>query len=161
MKERQSRFELGVAVLVICAIVLILLLASQLILDRLAVPFTHMWIYFEDEGGLATISSDAFRIAFAGHTFGSHSRSGNYIVDGRYAPRLFGGPDSVRSEVGDGVSYKYSQRRRLLTFQYQGHEIVYSHALKKLTVDGQEYSTTGGQVSLLVKESGEVGELDK
>jgi hypothetical protein len=53
------------------------------------------------------------------------------------------------------------QRRRLFTLRYQGHKITYSHAMKKLTVDGQEYSTADGQVSLLVKENGKVEWVNK
>jgi hypothetical protein len=68
---------------------------------------------------------------------------------------LFGGPESTRDEIS-GVSHEYSQRRRLLTFEYQGHKITYSHALNKLTVDGHDFSTADGQVRILIKANGEV-----
>src|SRR5262249_34451721 len=118
-------------------------------------------VWFEDEGGVATIHSEAFRVALTGHSFGSHSRGGNYVVDGRYGSRLFSGPESDSVPVGDGVICDYSQRQRLCTFHYQGHVIAYSHALKKLTVDGREYSTADGQVHLLLKENGEVELVDR
>src|SRR5437762_3184379 len=74
------------------------------------VPWQNMWIYFEDEDAVATIRSKAFRVAFAGHSFGSHRRSGNYVVDGRYG---FGSNRSWDGEAGGGVDWTYSQQERL------------------------------------------------
>jgi hypothetical protein len=79
-----------------------------------AVPFQSMWVWFEDEAGVATIRSDAFRVTFPGHAFGT-TKGGNHVVDGRYAWRLFHGPDGAASDVGNGAHVIYSQRERLLT----------------------------------------------
>jgi hypothetical protein len=159
------RLKLGItavlALLVVGAIVLPPLLLPRLAAERSAVPFQYMWVSFEDEEGVATIRSEAFLMAFPGHVFGSPSRGGNYVVDGRYGFRLFGGPDSLSDQVGGGVTSTYSQRQRLLVFRYEGHEVAYSHALQKLTVDGHEYSTAGGPVHLRVKEGGEVERVDQ
>jgi hypothetical protein len=162
-KRQMKRVKVGITVVVAAVVVctLALLLLPSFIAEHSAVPFQSMEVSFQDDGGVATIRSDAFRVAFEGQSFGSSRRSGNYLVDGRYGFRLFAGPESARGDVGGGVAYEYSQRRRLLTFRYQGHEIAYSHALKQLTVDGREYSTAEGQVQLLLKGNGEAERVDK
>jgi len=123
-----------------------------------AVPWQMIWIYLEDEDGIASIRSKAFCVAFAGRSFGSRRSSGEYAVDGRYG---FGSNRSYDGQIGDGVDWTYSQHERLATFRYQGHEIKYSHALNNLTVDHHEYSTERGQVRLLIKASGEVAPVGK
>ena len=160
MKRFRIAVILVVAVIVVCVIALALLILPSFVAERSAVPFQSMEVSFEDDSGVATIRSDAFRVAFEGQSFGSSKRSGNYVVDGRYGFRLFAGPETVHGDIGGGVAYDYSQRRRLLTFRYQGHELTYSHALKQLIIDGREYSTAEGQVQLLLG-NGEVERVDK
>jgi hypothetical protein len=121
--------------------------------DSGAVPFQHLWVDFTDEGGTATIRSDAFRVAFEGHSFGS-TKGGNYVVDGRYGWRLFHGPEGTNSDLGNGVRLSYSQRQRRFTMRYQGHEVVYSHAGQTITVDGREFSTAGRPARLQVGADG-------
>lgn len=153
MKRRlKVGIIVAVAVLAVCATIWSVFVLA----DRAAVPFQYMWVWFEDEGNVATIRCDAFRVAFEGQSFGDRSRSGNYVVDGRYGPRLFGGPESRALQVGDGVAYEYSQRERVLRIRYQGHEVTYSHALKKVTIVGEQYSTADGQVQLVIKGNGKV-----
>src|SRR5262245_16217262 len=96
-------------------------------IDSQSFPFEHMWVWFEDEGGVATIRSDSFQVAFEGHTFGS-MKSGNYVVDGRYPAKMFRGADNSILDVGNGVRTEYCQQERLFIMRYQGHEIAYSHA---------------------------------
>ena len=155
MKRFRVAMILVVAVIVVCVIALALLFLPSFVAERSAVPFQSMEVTFQDDGGVATIHCDAFRVAFEGQSFGTSKRSGDYLVDGRYGFRLLAGPESV-GDVRAGVAYEYSQRRRLLTFRYQGHEIAYSRALKQLIVDGREYSTAHGQVQLLLKGNGDV-----
>ena len=156
MHGRKLWITVGVGVLVVGAITVTIFLWPQLTADTAAVPWQHMDMYFQDEDGVATIRCDAFGLSFAGHSFGMNKSSGRYIVDGRYAARLFGGPESTSLKGEDEVDYEYSQRKRLVTLRYQGHEITYSHSLKKLTVDSREYSTADGQVNLLIKANGDV-----
>jgi len=164
-KQQVKRVRISLTVLVaafvVCAIALALLFLPAFITERSAVPFQYKKVWIEDDGGVATIRSDAFRVAFEGQSFGSRRRSGDYVVDGRYGFRLFTGPESGGGDVGGGVAYDYSQRRRLLTFRYRGHEIAYSNALNKLTIDGWDYSTVEGQVRILIKGNGEVERVGK
>src|SRR5262249_21080801 len=106
------------------------------------------------------IRSETFRVAFEGQSFGNRRAGGNYVVDGRYGFRLFPGPESSSGEA-NGVAYSYSQRRRLATFRYQGHEIEDSHATKTPTIDGREDSTAERPVRLVIKWNGAVERVDK
>ncbi len=160
MKRVKIGIMVVVAVLVIGACVLTVLLLPSFLAEGSAVPFQSMEVRFEDNDGVATIGSRAFRVAFEGQSFGNRSTGGNYVVDGRYGFRLFPGRDSTSGEA-NGVAYGYSPRRRLATFRYQGHELAYSHATKAVSIDGREYSTAEGQVRLLVKRNGAVERMDK
>jgi hypothetical protein len=160
MKRVKVGILVVVAVLAISAIALALLLLPSFIAELSAVPFQSMEVSFEDDEGIATIRSEVFRVAFEGQSFGDRRAGGNYVVDGRYGFRLFPGPESTGGEA-NGVAHNYSQRRRLATFRYQGHEIAYSHATKTLTIDGRDLSTAEGPVRLLIKRNGAVERLDK
>jgi hypothetical protein len=125
-----------------------------------AVPFQDLWLEFQDEDGVANIRCESFRIAFEGHSLGTRRHGGSYPVDGRYAPRLFPGAGAgpVEIQIADGLHYEYSPRQRLVTIWFHEHQITYSHALKRLTVNDREFSTTT-PVSILVKRSGEAEQV--
>jgi hypothetical protein len=109
MKRVKVSIIVVVAALVVCVIALAVVALPSFIGDGSAVPFQSISVSFEEDGGIATINSDAFRIAFEGQSFGLTRRGGSYLVDGRYGFRLFSGHESGGGEVGDGISYSYSQ----------------------------------------------------
>jgi hypothetical protein len=157
MRRLRVTIVVVAALATLCAILLWLMVFRRFA-EYPAVPFQNLSFEFADEDGVATIRCASFRIAFEGRSFGTRRHSGTYIVDGRYAPRLFPGADSTENQIADGLYSKYSQRQRLTTIRFQENQITYSHALKSLTVNDREYSTSM-PVSILVKRNGEVEKL--
>jgi hypothetical protein len=120
-----------------------------------AVPFRHMTVSFCEIDGLASIKAKQFLIQFEGCPFGSTSHSGGYQVDGRWGKWFSFAPPQVLDFPG-GITARYSEENRVLTFAQQGHRLVYSHPRQTMLVGGTEYSLAGEPQRFLVKTNGEV-----
>lgn len=121
-----------------------------------AVPWVHMWMVAADIDGQATIETECFSIAFEGESFGRGVSAGNPIVDGRYFHFALFSRTDISNTQKNGVTYSYSQDERTAGIEYKGHQIIYSHPLQKLEIDGKAFSTAGQYWHFVVKANSEI-----
>ena len=80
MKRVKVGIVVVAAVLAIGAIALGFLVMPSFTAECFAVPFQSMEVSFEDDVGVATIRSEAFRVAFEGQSFGRGCRQSRWMV---------------------------------------------------------------------------------
>lgn len=125
-----------------------------------AIPIQTMPIEFGDIGGVAAVTTPAFEILFEGESFNYRAFGGLFHIDGRYQNSGLRATWQPPHEYdGENVKRAYSPHYRATKFDVRGYRFEYSHPRRKLTVNGQEFSTAEGQVRLLMKKNGEVERL--
>jgi hypothetical protein len=129
-------------------------LCQWLVLQYGAIPFQYFWIRVADSGGMATIETDRFIVQFEGYSFGTHLSGGEYPVDGRHA--VIAQPDPVVLHQPNGVGCGYSMQDRLLTVEYRGHRLTYSHPTQTVHFGGKKYSVAEDSLRFLVKRDGRI-----
>jgi hypothetical protein len=145
-----------VAVGMLLVIAALMLLAADLAYPP--IPWRYMTVLQHDVDGTACIQSPSFLLLYEGYSFGSHVRSGGYIVDGRYANNPFRKDFATPAWINGEPSIGYSQGTRTMTVEYANTRAVYDDIGHRLTIGGRRYSTEKGPVALLIKQDGTVVE---
>lgn len=152
--EGRFQFGLGTVLAVMAALGVVLGSYRWMAAHYGPIPFDYTWVRTGDVDGMATIETDRLVVQFEGHSFGPHVTGGAYAVDGRYNVLIQ--PEARILRQSNGVGCGYSMQERLLTIEYQGHRLTYSHPTSTVRFDGREFSVADSSLRLLVRRDGRV-----